>query len=238
MRTTERRRSRHLRRNGPCSPDEALDPNTPPSRLLTCAGTHPEQVLENVVLPILALSDPVLWRRLVEVAWQSVPRARMAALCGAPIDAYHERVSPVVTTPVARTFVRWALDDVADWSGLPGDRSLYAIVKALDLNGNDCESFDYAEDEHELTHRPFWCLCLAYDAHASLVGQMAPSLGRTRRSDPYEQQLAGVLALQREAEVAAVERMAALLRVRLPPWPAPPFRPNQRRAARRADTWW
>lgn len=64
--------SRHFRREGV---KKALDPNTPPEELFNLAENHPE-VLQNPVLPLLSIEDPLLWSQIEARAREAAARLR------------------------------------------------------------------------------------------------------------------------------------------------------------------
>lgn len=52
----------------PQAHEAASDPETQAELLLALADEHPQEVLDNPVLPLLGLWDPVVWRRITSVA--------------------------------------------------------------------------------------------------------------------------------------------------------------------------
>ena len=59
----------------PAKRDEALSPDSTPTRLLELTKTCPNEVLENPVLPLFALEDPVLYQQIYLAAKQSALEA-------------------------------------------------------------------------------------------------------------------------------------------------------------------
>jgi hypothetical protein len=213
--------SRRYRRNpSACSAEEALDAETSPRRLLSCAQAFPEEVLANPALALIGLEAPEAWGQIVDEAWYFLPLKRMSQVCGAPFHlgyANWRPAPPAITPAVARWFVGWAMGQLWQSAGVPRGTDIEDMESRLQLRESGVEPLIIAQRPNEIARNAFRPVVLAYEGHWILLGQLAE-----RRGEDLSQAVSA-------ARQASVDALARRLGVRLPPWPKHPYRPNRAR---------